>query len=131
MTVPASHASGIPSDIRNWGVGAHLSGYVGFVAAFAFLGPLVVWLIKRDAHPFIDHHGKEALNFQLSVLLYLVVGAIAAIPIAIFTVGLGLLVLIPVGLALAVAWLVLPIVAAVRASNGEGYRYPVTIRFIS
>lgn len=92
----------------------------------AFLGPLVMWLVKREEHPFLDHHGKEALNFQVSMLMYGIVGFV----LAIVTFGLGLLVVIPAAIVLGLVWLVAPIIAAVKASNGEGFRYPVTIRFL-
>jgi uncharacterized protein len=125
------HPSGLPSDVRNWGLAAHLSAYVGAWVALAFLGPLVVWLIKRDEHPFIDHHAKEALNFNLSFLLYGIVGGVLAVPIGLLTLGIGLIPIVIVAAVLLIAWLILPILAAVRAANGEGYRYPFTIRFIS
>lgn len=133
---PQPHPSGLPSDARGWAIGAHLGGLgVGIlsVAMLGFLAPLLVWLVKREDHPFIDHHAKEALNFQLTVVLAIVVGTVAAIPVAILgllTIGIGWIVAAIVVVAAAVAWFVLPIVAAVKASNGEGYRYPVTIRFI-
>jgi uncharacterized protein len=125
------HPSGLPSDVRNWGLAAHLSAYVGAWVALAFLGPLVVWLIKREEHPFIDHHAKEALNFNISFLLYGIVGGVLAVPIGLLTLGIGLIPIIIVAAVLLIAWLILPILAAVKAANGEGYRYPFTIRFVS
>jgi uncharacterized protein len=125
------HPSGLPSDVRNWGLAAHLSAYVGAWVALAFLGPLVVWLLKREEHPFIDHHAKEALNFNLSFLLYGIVGGVLAVPIGLLTLGIGLIPIIIVAAVLLIAWLILPILAAVKAANGEGYRYPFTIRFVS
>jgi uncharacterized protein len=125
------HPSGLPSDVRNWGLAAHLSAFLGAWVGLAFLGPLVVWLIKRDDHPFVDHHGKEALNFNISVLLYGVIGVVIAIPVGLLTLGLGLIPLVLVGVALVVVWVVFPILAAIKAANGEGYRYPITIRFVS
>lgn len=116
-----STAPALPSEVRNWGMAAHLSAFLGAWAALAFVGPLVVWLLKREEHPFIEHHAKEALNFNLSVLLYGAVGLVLAF----------LLVGIPLLIALGIAWVVFTIIAAVKASNGEGYRYPMTIRFIS
>ncbi|MDP8960135.1 MAG: DUF4870 domain-containing protein [Actinomycetota bacterium] len=88
--------------------------------ALAFLGPLVVWLVKREDHPFVEMHAREALNFNLSVLLYFIVGVVLAFVL------IGFLLLA----ALAVIWLVFTIIAAVRASNGEPYRYPLTIRLV-
>lgn len=113
--------AGVSSDSRTWGMLAHLSALVGLVIGFGFLGPLVVWLIRRDQDPYVDYHGKEALNFNISVLLYALVS--------------GLLILVLIGVVLlavvGIGWLVLTIVAGVRASNGEYYRYPLTIRFVS
>lgn len=118
---PAVGATGVPSAVRNWAMAAHLAAFAVFVVPVPVLGPLLVWLLKRDDHPFIDAHGKEALNFNVSVLVY---GIVA-----------GFLILLAIGLLLlpivAVAWLVLTIIAAVRAANGEDYRYPLTIRFIN
>jgi uncharacterized protein len=118
-------------DVRNWSMFAHLSALVAVFGIPSFVGPLVVWLIRRDRDPVSTEHAREALNFNLSVLIYVVVFAIASVVIAIVTVGLGLLILVPVGIAAAVAWLVVVIIAAVKASNGEPYRYPVTIRLVS
>jgi uncharacterized protein len=127
----APHPSGLPSDVRNWGLAAHLSAYVGAWILLAFVGPLVVWLLKRDEHPFIEHHAKEALNFNISFLLYGIVGTVIAVPLGLFTLGIGL---IPLGIAALILvgmWLIFPILAAIKAANGEGYRYPLTIRFVS
>jgi len=111
----------LPQEVRNWALGAHLSAFIGAWVALAFLGPLVVWLIKRDEHPFVALHSREALNFNLSVLIY---GAVAFL-LSLVLIG------IPILIAIVVAWLVLTIVAAVKAANGEEYRYPLTIRFIT
>lgn len=124
--------TGIPSESRNWAMGAHLSAFVGAAVVLAFVGPLVIWLIRREqGDGFAEQHAKEALNFNLSMLLYLVAGGIIGAIGALLTLGLGLIVIVPVALALVVAWVVLTILAAVKASNGEGYRYPITIRFVS
>ncbi len=123
------------STSRAWAVGAHLSGLaLGLISAavLAFLGPLAVWLVHRE-NPFIEHHAKEALNFQLTVLVVIIGSAIVAIPaviIGVLTLGFGLVLLAIAALAAIVLWFALPIMAAVKASNGEGYRYPVTIRFV-
>jgi uncharacterized protein len=126
----STHPSGLSNETRNWALAAHLSAFVGAWLLLAFIGPLIVWMTKRDDHPFIDHHAKEALNFNLSLILYGVLLAILAIPIGLVTLGLGLIPLVLVGAALAIGWLVLTIVAAVNAANGEAYRYPITIRFV-
>jgi uncharacterized protein len=101
---------------------AHLAAFSTFVIPIGFIiGPLVVWLIKRDHHPFIAEHGREALNFNLSVLIYGIVSVVLVLLIV------GILMLI----ALAGLWIAFTIIAAVRAANGESYRYPLTIRFIN
>ncbi len=127
----------VSSESRGWAIGAHLSGLgVGLLTAaiLGFLGPLVVWLLRREGDPYVDHHAKEALNFQLTVVLALVLGAVLAIPaviVGILTLGIGLLLLAMLVLAAIVLWFVLPIIATVKAGNGEGFRYPLTIRFIA
>lgn len=118
-------------EARNWAVGAHLSSLVGLIGVPSVLGPLVVWLIKRDEHEFVDHQGREALNFQISVLVYTIVGGILAVAFALATFGLGLFVVIPLAIVFGLGVFVLPIVAAVKASDGHAFRYPLTIRFVS
>ena len=109
-------------------MGAHLSALAGgFLGGLpAFLGPLVVWLVRKDADPYAAGHGRAALNFNLSVLLY----AFALVVLSIFTFGVGLLVAIPAGAILGVGWLVFSIIGAIKAANDEVYRYPLTIPFV-
>jgi uncharacterized protein len=131
------HPSGVPSESRGWAIGAHLSGLaIGLLtgATLSFLGPLVIWLMRKDEDVYVDHHAKEALNFHLTVLVALIGSVILAIPaiiIGILTLGVGLVLLAGVVVGAIVFWLIVPILAAVKASNGEGYRYPLTIRFVS
>lgn len=133
---PPGHPSGLTSETRGWGIAAHLLGLGGALVTavtLGFAGPLVVWLLKRDDHPFIEHHAKESLNFQLTTLVALVAGALAAIPVFLLgflTLGVLWLVAIIAVVAASVVWFVFPIVGAVKAANGEGYRYPVNIRFV-
>lgn len=87
---------------------------------FHILGPLVVWLAKRDDSPEIDAHGKESLNFQISMLIYNVIAGILCLVL----IGFLLLAL------LHLLNLVLVIVASIQASEGKLYRYPITIRLI-
>lgn len=111
-------------------MGAHLSALAGVLLGGlpAFLGPLVVWLLRRDAgDPFATDHAREALNFNLSVIIY----AVAAVVVTIFTLGLALLVVAPVALVVAIGYLVVTIRAAMAASRGEPYTYPLTIRLVS
>jgi uncharacterized Tic20 family protein len=85
------------------------------------LGPLIVWLVKRADSPEIDAHGKESLNFQLSMLIYNVVALILCI----------VLIGIPILILLYILNIVLVIVASIKASEGVLYRYPLTIRFLT
>lgn len=119
-TSPAVAAPQISADSRNLGMLAHLSAFVTFVGIPSLLGPLVVWLIKRD-DPYVEAQAKEALNFNLSFMIY---GVVAAFSI---TLLVGLIAL-P---AVLIAWFVLVLIASVRASNGQSYRYPFTIRFVA
>jgi uncharacterized Tic20 family protein len=110
-------------NVRGWCVGCHLAALAGFgVPALGhILGPLIVWLIKRGDSAEIDEHGKEALNFQISMLIYNIVAGI----LCLLLVGFALLVV------LHIANVVFVIIAAVRASEGRMYRYPLTLRLIS
>ncbi len=135
--MPPPHPSGLSSEVRGWAIGAHIGALVlGTLSAavLGFLAPLLVWLLKREEHGFIDHHGKEALNFQLTVILAVVVGAVLAIPAMLFgvvTLGIGFIIVAIVLLGATAVWFIFPIIGAVKASNGEGWRYPLTIRFVA
>lgn len=116
-------ASSMSSEVRNWCVLCHASALAGlFFHVLGFvLGPLIVWLIKRGDSAEIDANGKESLNFQISMLIY------HAIALVLCLVVIG----IPILIALWVADIVLIIIASVKTSQGESYRYPFTIRFIN
>lgn len=103
------------ADARTFGMLCHLTGIF-----FGFLGPLIIWLVKRDEHPFVDDQGKEALNFQLTVLIAALVSAVLVIVL----IGFVLLPVVGIGA------LVLAIIATVEANKGARYRYPVNIRFL-
>jgi uncharacterized Tic20 family protein len=106
---------------KNWGMACHLAALSGFIIPFGhILGPLVVWLIKKDESEFVDDQGKESLNFQISVTIYLVISAI----LILIVIGIFLMVVIGVFV------LVMVIVASVKASSGEKFRYPLTLRLI-
>src|SRR5437870_12189175 len=110
------------SEVRTWCVLCHASALAGLFLHFLghLLGPLIVWLVKRGDSPEVDAHGKESLNFQISMLIY---DAIAAI-LCIVLIG------IPILIALWVLNTVLVIIASIQASEGKFYRYPITIRLI-
>jgi uncharacterized Tic20 family protein len=113
----------ITSEARNWAMFCHLSAlfFLGMATIVHIVGPLVVWLMKRDDHPFIDEHGKESVNFQITITIY----TLLLLPLVCIVIGIPLLI------ALWIANIVFVIIAAVKASNGEAYRYPLTIRLIS
>ena len=126
----AGDHGGQTQDERTWALVSHIGSLVTAWFAFGFVAPLVVMLVKGDS-PFVRRHAVESLNFQLSMLIYGVVGAVLGLLVVLLTFGVGLLIVIPAGVAWGLAVLVVVLVATVRASNGEDYRYPLTIRFIS
>jgi uncharacterized Tic20 family protein len=116
----------INKDARMWGMICHLAGLAGLVVPVigCIVGPLIVWQIKKEEFPFVDKQGKEAVNFQISMSLYLLITALVWIPLSFVCIG----VLIPV--AISILDLVFLLIAAIKANNGEHYRYPLAIRFI-
>ncbi len=117
MTEPDLPGSEPPATDRNFAVVAHLLGIL-----ISFLGPLAIWLIKKDDSPYVDDQGREALNFQITVFI---AEAVAGMLVPVVAIGCVLLPVILVGN------FVLCIVAAVAASQGRWYRYPMTLRLIS
>jgi len=112
----------VPATSRNWAMGGHLAAFVVFLGVpVPVLGPLVVWLVKRGEDPYAEWHARDALNFNISIMLYTIASAVLILAL----IGLFLL---PVVL---ISWFVLTIVGAVKASNGEYYHYPMTLRFIN
>ena len=105
-----------------WAMLAHLSALIGFLGNGVgfILGPLIIWLVKRESDPLADRHGKEALNFQITMFII----ALICIPLMLVLVGF---ILLPVVL---LTNLVLTIIAGVKVSKGEDYRYPFAIRLI-
>ena len=117
----ATLAAAVGQEVRNNAVAAHLSTFAGLVVPFgSVIGPLAVWLTRRDRDPFIDQAGREALNFGISIAIY---GAVVLVA-ALMLVGIPFLI---VGV---VAWVVLASLAAVKASQGQSYRYPLTMRLV-
>jgi len=108
-------------DARMWAMLCHLASLTKFATAFGgIIGPLIVWIIKKDQYRFVDDHGKESLNFQISLLIYYAVSAILLCAV------IGV-VLLP---AVAIFDIVFVIIASVKANSGESYRYPLTIRMV-
>jgi uncharacterized Tic20 family protein len=107
---------------KQWGMFTHLAALATFVLPIAgnIIGPLIIYLIKKDEYEFVNEQGKEVLNFQITWSIIFAISALLII------VGIGVLMLVGFG----IAWLVLVIVASVAASNGQSYQYPLTIRFL-
>lgn len=110
-----------PSDERMWAMFTHLSALSGFLIPFGnVVGPVVVWQIFKERSAFVDTHGKESVNFQITIAIAYLVSIILIFVV----VGIFLLVV------LGILSLVLSVVAAIKANNGEYYTYPFTFRFI-
>jgi len=92
-----------------------------------FLGPLVLWLVKKDQSAYIDHHGRESLNFQIT--LFIVMFALGSATFILMFVFIGIL-LIPVLMAVGILALVAEIIAAIAAQNGQWHRYPCCLRLV-
>lgn len=118
------------ADRKNWAMAAHLSALVGFVGIPSLVGPLVVWLAKKDNDAYVAAHSLHALNFNISVLIYTIVGSIALGIFGLVTLGIGLILAIPVVIIALVVWVVLVIQGGLAASRGEQFRYPMTIDFV-
>ena len=133
---PAPPPSGAPhpgygemptSEERNWALASHIGTIVAAWFAMGFIAPLIVMLVKGNDSAYVRKHAVESLNFQISLLIYIVAGFL----ITLVTFGIGALVVVPVAIVVGVFALVVIILATVRAANGEDYRYPLCLRFVS
>lgn len=114
--------SDVSSDERTWAILVHASAFAGLFVPFGnILAPLVVWLIRREESEFVDANGKQALNFQITWTVIMVLALFSIL------IGVGLL-LVPL---VALAWVILVVLATVRASEDEVYDYPLTVDLIS
>ncbi len=113
---------GLRPDEKTFAMLSHLLALSGFAfTPLGFLaGPLAIWLLKKDRSKFVDAHGKESVNFQITMT----VAAIVSVPLCFLLIG------IPILAAIAVLEVVLVVSAAVKAGDGEAYRYPLSVRFI-
>ena len=112
----------IDSDVKNWMIFCHLASFAG---AFGMpvgnvIGPLIVWLIKKDESEQMDYHGKESINFQITLTIYMLI----SLALCFVFVGIAL---VP---AVLLFGTVFTIIATVKANDGDRYRYPLTIRFL-
>jgi uncharacterized Tic20 family protein len=128
----ATTDTGVSAEERQWGMFAHLSMLLaGLLTSFAggwgwFIGPLIIWLVKKDTMPFVEDQAKEALNFSILITGIFVVLFV----LGILTLGLGFLITIPIMVIVGLVALVLTVIAAMKANEGVRYRYPFNIRFI-
>jgi uncharacterized Tic20 family protein len=132
---PATGAtgSGISAEEKQWAMFAHLSALAGGILTSGwagsigcFIGPLIIWLMKKDSMPFVDDQAKEALNFNISVALVF----LALFLLSVLTLGIGLIIAIPGWIIVGIAWVVFTIIAGIKAHEGVAYRYPLTLRLI-
>jgi uncharacterized Tic20 family protein len=106
---------------RNWAMLCHLSAFAGFFFPFGgIIGPLICWLSRKDESAWVDENGKASMNFQLSILLYIVL----VIPLIFILVG------IPIMMFLGALKIVCIIIASIKSSKGEKFKYPLAIPFI-
>lgn len=129
-----SATTGLPSaEERQWAMFAHLSALLGglITAGWAgsigcFLGPLVIWLVKKETMPFVDDQAKEALNFNITLaIIFFVLFALGLL-----TLGVGFLIVLPVMFLVGVAALVFIVIAAIKSNEGVAYRYPFALRLV-
>lgn len=112
---------GYSKEERMWAMLTHVSAIAGFVIPFGnIFGPLLIWILKKDEYPLVDDQGKESLNFQISISIYVLVSIILIILL------IGFVILAAVGLFA----LIMVIIAAISANDGKPYRYPLTIRLV-
>jgi uncharacterized Tic20 family protein len=123
---PASPGELTQTD-RNWASASHWGTLVAAWLAMGFLAPLVIMLTVGNQSAFVRRHAVESLNFQISLLIYSAV----AVLFSLVTLGIGLIVVLPVGLVAIIAALVFLIQGSIKAANGQDYRYPLTLRFVS
>ena len=121
---PPMSSQAITPDDRTWGTMAHVSSIICmFVGGLTVLGPLIVWLVKKNESPYVAHHGREALNFQITMLIAFAVCFVAGF----VTCGVGW----ALGGLVAIVNVILSIIGAVKANEGQLWTYPFSIRLVS
>ncbi len=128
-----SATEAIPAEQRQWAMFAHLSALAGGIvtAGWAgsigcFLGPLVIWLMKKETMPFVDDQAKEALNFNITVAIAFFVLFV----LTLLSLGIGIILTGPLMIIIGLAWLVFTVIAAIKSNEGVRYRYPFAIRLV-
>lgn len=111
----------VNNEERTMSMLCHLSALAMFIIPFgSVLGPLIVWLIKKDQYVEVDRQGKDALNFHLSMLIYSIIGGI----LIFLLVGIFVLII------LAILRLLFIIIASIKSNSGERFEYPLSMKFI-
>lgn len=128
--LPPASPLGLSSEERMWAMIGHLSSLTGLVSGAGFVvGPLIVWQVKKDSMPFAAEEAKEALNFNISWLIWnLILWFMTVVLFFVFFIGL---LLVPVAAIFSIAWVALTIIGGLKANEGKPYRYPLTIRFFT
>lgn len=122
--------SQVTGDQQTWRVLAHASAFIQLFGIPSVVGPLIVWLVRRE-DPVVEPHAREALNFQLSLLIYFVGGVIVGLIAAITIVGLVFTLAVVFALiVLFFVELVFALLGTIKASKGELYRYPLNLNLI-
>ncbi len=117
----------LETTARTLAMWAHLSALLSwFIGIPGIVGALVFWLVGKDRSLLVDHHGKESVNFQLTVMITFFGGLIAGV----VTLGFGFLIVLPAWFVGAIIALIFQIQASAAANRGEYYRYPISIRIV-
>ena len=129
LTTPPPAIISPSAEEKQWALFAHLAALSGLFTGGlgSIVGPLVIWLIKKDTMPFVDDQGKEALNFNITVMIAVLASVFLGTLLMVILVGFLFYFL---AIIIGVVWLVLTIIATIKASNGESYRYPLTLRLV-
>jgi uncharacterized Tic20 family protein len=108
-------------DEKNWGMYCHLAAFAGLLFPFGnVIGPLIIWILKKEEYPFVDQEGKESLNFQITVSIAVMIAGLLSV----------VLIGIPLLIAIAIFTLVFVIKAIMETNEGRPYRYPYNLRLI-
>jgi hypothetical protein len=133
LPAPTETVSTPSADERQWAMFAHLSAVLGGLLTSGwggsigfFIGPLIIWLAKKETMPFVDDQAKEALYFAITVSLACVV----LMMLTIMSFGIGAVLTIPLLMVIGIAALVFFIIAGVQANQGTRYRYPISLRLV-
>lgn len=117
----SSQPLGFSKDEKMWAMFAHISAVAGFVFPFGnIIGPLLIWILKKEEFPFVNDQGKESLNFQISITIYILISVILVFVV----IGIPLLII------LGIFALIMTIIGGINAYDGKAYRYPITIRLV-